>query len=109
MNIYWEEEDYSGDDKKPKFKKTEDKIDGTVNLSEAILNDKEAVYVKSILTPPPVVGGYDITGSNQVAGSIVFNYTKKPNWFHRTCCRFFLGWKWQDKKEKKEKKGLLLG
>lgn len=97
MNIYWEEEDYSGDEKKPKFNKAGDKVDGTVNLSEALMGDTQVAYAH-IFTPPKVVGGYDITGSNQVAGSIVFNYTKKPNWFHRTCTRFFLGWKWKDAK-----------
>lgn len=109
MNIYWEEQDYSGDDKKPEFNKPGSKVDGSVDLSEAVKNDTETSYVTSIQPMPEYVGGYDITGGNQVAGSIVFNFTKKPNWFHRTCCRFFLGWKWQDKKEKKNEKNLLLG
>lgn len=109
MNIYWGEQDYPGDDKKLKFDKAGNKVDETVSLSEAVMNDTETSYVTSIQPMPKYVGGYDITGSNQVAGSIVFNFTKKPNWFHRTCCRFFLGWKWQDEKKEKEKKGLLLG
>ena len=104
MNIKWEEEDYSGDEKKPGFK-----VDGTVNLSEALMGDTQTAYVTSISQTPKYVGGYDITGGNQVESSIVFSYIKKPNWFHRTCTRFFLGWKWIDKKEEKEKKGLLLG
>jgi hypothetical protein len=108
MNIYWEEEDYSGNDKKPKFNKQGSKVAETVDLSEAVKNGTTAGYA-TFQPMPPIVGGYDITGSNQVAGSIVFNFTKKPSWFHRTCCRFFLGWKWQDKKEEKKKEGLLLG
>lgn len=44
------------------------------------------------------VGGYDITGSKTIAGSIRFMFPKKPNWFHRMCCRFFLGWKWVEDK-----------
>lgn len=55
---------------------------------------------------PVYVGGYDITGGNGMENSIAFNFTKKPSWFHRTCCRFFLGWRWIDKKESKN---LLLG
>lgn len=107
MNIYWEEEDYSGNEKKPEFKKADNKIDGSVDLTEALMGNTQTAYVSSIQMPPPIVGGYDITGSNQVAGSIVFNFTKKPNWFHRTCVRFFLGWKWHDKKENKKKQMLL--
>jgi hypothetical protein len=91
MNIYWEEQEYSGERKKPE-------IDEAIDVADV-----------KIYTPPPVVGGYDITGSNQVEGSIVFNYTKKPNWFHRACTRFFLGWKWKDAKKQEKKSGLLLG
>lgn len=103
MNIYWEEQEYSGDDKKPEFKK------GEVDLGEAVMNDSTPGWVTTIETSPSTVGGYDITGGNGMQNSIVFNFIKKPSWFHRTCCRFFLGWKWQDKKEKKEKKQMLLG
>ncbi len=63
--------------------------------------------VSSTINMPVYVGGYDITGSKEVAGSIVFNFTRKPSWFHRTCTRFFLGWRWKD--EEKKKSGLLLG
>ncbi len=97
MNIYWEEHDSS--EERPKHW-SEDKTKGTVDLSGASA---------TVLIPPtPEVGGYDITGGNGKESSIVFNFVKKPSWFHRTCCRFFLGWKWNDKKENKEKK-LLFG
>ena len=105
MNIYWEENDSA--DEIPKHW-SENKIDGTVDLSEAIMNDTSAAFVHEIKSPPPMVGGYDITGGNGVDNSIVYNFTKKPNWFHRTCCRFFLGWKWNDKKENSNK-NLLFG
>ena len=68
-------------------------------LKESLININKIVYA----------GGYNITGENNTTESIVFNLVKKPNWFHRTCVRFFLGWKWEDKKEQKEKKNLLLG
>ena len=55
---------------------------------------------------PTYAGGYDLTGGNGEENSTVLNFVNKPNWFHRTCTRFFLGWKWNDKKEKKK---LLLG
>lgn len=48
--------------------------------------------------PPKEVGGYDITGGDGKANSIVFNFVRKPSWLNRTCCRIFLGWKWNDKK-----------
>jgi len=105
MNIYWEENDYSGKDKKPEFE-----VNKKVNLTEALMGNTETAYATtSILTSPPSVGGYDITGGNGMVTSTDFNFVKKPNWFHRTCCRFFLGWKWQDKKEEKENKQMLLG
>lgn len=39
--------------------------------------------------------GYDISGGNG-RGKFVIGLEAKPNWFHRTCSRFFLGWKWND-------------
>ncbi len=42
------------------------------------------------------VGGYDITGGGKDVFSIKFMFTKKPNFFHRACCKFFLGWVWVD-------------
>lgn len=60
----------------------------------------------TIQAPPVYVGGYDWTGGNGKENSIVFNFVKKPSWFHRTCTRFFLGWKWNDE-EKTEKKMIL--
>lgn len=58
------------------------------------LTDKSVTIVPN----PKPIGGYDITGSKTVAGSIRFMFPKKPNWFHRMCCRFFLGWKWVEDK-----------
>jgi len=91
MKINWEEHDNSGRDKK--FK-----IDGSVDLSGVVMNDSTPVWVTTFENTPPTVGVYDITGGNGKENSIVLNFTKKPNWFHRTCTRFFLGWKWNDKK-----------
>ena len=98
-NIYWEEHDHSKD--RPKH--------WAEDLGDAVMNDTESSFVCNIESPPPIVGGYDMTGGNGMQNSIVWNFTKKPNWFHRTCTRFFLGWKWNDKKEIKKKSGLLLG
>lgn len=103
MNIYWEENERSDD------KKSGSKIDGSVNLTEALMGDTQTAFVSSFKLPPPMVGGYDITGGNGIENTIVFNFVKKPNWFHRTCCRFFLGWRWHDKKKEEKKSGLLLG
>ena len=118
MNIHWEEHDSAdekpkhwseeGSGKKPEFKKAGYKVDGSVDLSEDVMNDTETAFVYDIKTPPTFVGGYDITGGNGIENSFVFNFVKKPSWFHRTCCRFFLGWRWHDKKQEK-KSGLLLG
>ncbi len=97
MNIYWEERDYSGSEKEPEFKKAGDKIDGSVDLTQALMGDTQTAYV-TFIEQPTHVGGYDITGGNGGANSIVFNFIKKPNWFRRTCTKFFLGWRWNDKK-----------
>jgi hypothetical protein len=86
-NIYWEENDRSGE-----WKKMDSKPLPMNTISHPTLKE--------------VVGGYDITGGNGEENSISFNFVKKPNWFHRTCCRFFLGWKWNDKKENKKKQML---
>jgi hypothetical protein len=109
MNINWKEEDYSGDGKKPEFKKAGAKVDGKVDLTEALMGDTQTAYTTSSIKTPVYVGGYDITGGNGMQNSIVFNFVKKPNWFRRTCTKFFLGWTWIDKKEKENKGGLLLG
>jgi len=92
MNIYWEENE------RPDDKKSGSKIDVSVNLTEALMSDIQTTFVSGFKLPPPTVGGYDITGGNGGANSIVFNFIKKPNWFRRTCAKFFLGWKWNDKK-----------
>ena len=44
----------------------------------------------TILKQPTYVGGYRI-GSDYYTQ---FNFTHKPNWFHRTMMRLFFGWKW---------------
>jgi len=94
MNIYWEEHDSA--DENPKHW-SEDEISGTIALTEVLT---EAVSLRNAVslrkTLPTAVGGYDITGGNGIENSFVFNFVKKPNWFHRTCTRFFLGWKWND-------------
>lgn len=78
MNIYWEEHDSA--DEKPKHWAEE--LEGTLTAK--------------IEVPPQPVGGYDITGNGGGPGSYMFMMLKKPNWFHRLCSRFFLGWKWVD-------------
>lgn len=50
------------------------------------------------ISPPPVVGGYDITGRDGLTHSINFTFYKKPNMFHRTMTRLILGWTWFNKK-----------
>jgi hypothetical protein len=79
MNIYWEEHDSA--DERPKHW-SEEGVEGTV--------------IAAIEAPPQPVGGYDITGNVGGPGSYMFMFLKKPNWFHRACSRFFLGWKWFD-------------
>jgi len=79
MNIYWEEHDSASE--RPKHWSEE--------------GDKGTLVAKIELPPQPV-GGYDITGNGGTNG-YMFMFLKKPNWFHRTCSRFFLGWEWVDK------------
>jgi len=88
---------------KIKFKE----VDHSLEECKSHWETNDGLMSSTIKMPPPIVGGYDITGSNGIEGSIVFNFVNKPSWFHRTCTRFFLGWKWKD--EKKDKKSLLLG
>lgn len=38
------------------------------------------------------VGGYRIGDRN----GHFFSFERKPNWFHRTMTRVFLGWEWID-------------
>lgn len=91
MNIYWEENERP-DDKKWS---SEPHREG---LSEDLIGNTPTAFVSNFKLPPPVVGGYDITGGDGLENSIVFHFVRKPSWFHRTCCKFFLGWKWNDKK-----------
>jgi len=41
---------------------------------------------------PTYVGGYRLGGEY----GVTFNFTFKPNWFHRTMMRLCLGWEWID-------------
>lgn len=74
MNIYWEEHDRSDE------------------------WEKKELQTSDVQISPKEVGGYDITGGDGKMNSIVFNFVRKPSWFHRVCTKFFLGWKWNDKK-----------
>ena len=74
MNIYWDE-----------HKLAEDVKNGGTGMYSLKSNYKS---------------GYDLTGGNGRENSIILHFEKKPNWFHRTCSRFFLGWKWNDGDEK---------
>lgn len=76
MNIYWEENDRSDEWEKSGIQ--------TFHITPKL--------------PPKEVGGYDITGGDGKTNSVVFNFVRKPSWFHRFCTKFFLGWKWNDKK-----------
>lgn len=87
-NIYWEEHNIP--ERSDKKETVEVPKEGIVS----ILNGTSCVFV----APEKEVGGYDITGGNRMPYSIKFMMTKKPNWFHRTCTRFFLGWVWVDNK-----------
>ena len=81
MNIYWEEHENLGAEFKPEYKP----------------EYKLGCSTANIVSKPCIAGGYDISGGNGV-NSITFNLVRKPNWFHRKCAKFFLGWKWNDKK-----------
>lgn len=41
---------------------------------------------------PPVVGRYEIVKG----GQMYYNFTAKPNLFHRIMTRLILGWIWSD-------------
>lgn len=87
----WGEEDNTG---KPESNKDV----STFNLI-CVENDTTGAYVaEDISSPPKYVGGYDLTGGNGKHNSFVMMFVRRPNWFHRTMTRFFLGWKWNDKK-----------
>lgn len=45
------------------------------------------------LTNPKYVGGYKLGKSPYC---MIFNFTKKPCWFHRKMTKLLLGWEWVD-------------
>ncbi len=59
---------------------------------------KGSYKIESAIVSPSTVGGYNIAGNADIKNSIVFNLTKKPNWFNRFFVKLFLGWIWIDKK-----------
>jgi hypothetical protein len=59
--------------------------------AKTLANDYSHVSLATIQTPT-YVGGYRLGG---VYG-VTFNFTFKPNWFHRTMMRLCLGWEWID-------------
>ena len=58
---------------------------------ETLANDYSHVPLATIQTPT-YVGGYGLGGEY----GVTFNFTFKPNWFHRTMMRLCLGWEWID-------------
>ena len=50
----------------------------------------DSIKVKSI-NVPTYVGGYRLGNDTY---HTQFNFTHKPNWFHRTMMRLCFGWKW---------------
>ena len=60
---------------------------------ETLANDYSHVPLATIQTST-YVGGYRLGGEYGVQ----FNFTYKPNWFHRTMMKLCLGWEWIDDK-----------
>ena len=60
---------------------------------ETLANDYSHVPLATIQTPT-YVGGYRLGGEYGVQ----FNFTVKPNWFHRTMMKLCFGWEWIDGK-----------
>ena len=56
----------------------------------------ETIFFHSTITSPNYVGGYKI--GNGVS-TLQFNFTTKPNWFHRKMMKLCLGWEWVDSKQ----------
>lgn len=63
------------------------------STNKYIANNYNYVPMATIQTPN-YVGGYRLGGEYGVQ----FNFTVKPNWFHRTMMKLCLGWEWIDDK-----------
>jgi hypothetical protein len=63
------------------------------STNKYIANNYNYVPMATIQTPN-YVGGYRLGGEYGVQ----FNFTVKPNWFHRTMIKLCLGWEWIDDK-----------
>ena len=63
------------------------------STNKYIANNYNYVPMATIQTPN-YVGGYRLGGEYGVQ----FNFTYKPNWFHRTMMKLCLGWEWIDGK-----------
>ena len=61
--------------------------------AKTLTNDYSHVPLATIQTPT-YVGGYRLGGEY----GVTFNFTYKPNWFHRTMIKLCLGWEWIDDK-----------
>jgi len=61
--------------------------------AKTLTNDYSHVPLPTIQTPT-YVGGYRLGGEY----GVTFNFTYKPNWFHRTMMKLCLGWEWIDDK-----------
>jgi hypothetical protein len=91
-HINFEEHDYTGDnggDGKGKVH----------SFTLADLTEKSTTTHDLVPKEHRVVGGYDMTGNGGGPWSVMFMMKDKPNWFHRLCTRFFLGWVWVDKND----------
>ncbi len=61
--------------------------------AKTLTNDYSHVPLATIQTPT-YVGGYRLGREY----GVTFNFTYKPNWFHRTMMKLCLGWEWIDDK-----------
>jgi len=61
--------------------------------AKTLTNDYSHVPLATIQTPT-YVGGYRLGGEY----GVTFNFTFKPNWFHRTMMKLCLGWELIDDK-----------
>jgi len=67
-------------------------------MSELLKDGKVGGGFNLTIRPSTLVGGYDIHGKGGGDDSLIFRRKDKPNFFHRACCKFFLGWVWVDTK-----------
>ena len=94
MNITHESDQMSGNGIEETDKTIHLDESEEIDNSDYFISDEDSVYIGMDYSKH--IGAYRITPVEDKVNTIDFCYHKKPNWFHRMCCKFFLGWTWID-------------